>query len=521
MLGLTRLPRAQVMVTTNGGTLWRNVPVIYSQTALFAAYSVSQQAGAALMGSYQPGTLLSVMADPSGRYVWAVGAQPWAVAVPSPGCPATQTIAGCNGNCLCASGTPPDLTNPNLLSDFGMTHVVKTAPFGTIIASTDSGNTWALQQPPLMTQYYNYALLDLWVVKSSSVVAVGGSLNNPQAIAYSQRCLDNGVTVGSTANNGECDAYDVYLANGGTGAPTLGSPSIYIGPGYGNGVITVTDTGGYSWALATYPGSTLGTAPTFTCVTFNGVLGMVGGYVYAPGPLQDNNGAVQYTAKANSATFQGIPWQDQPLDFGTANLNGQQQAGPAPSGPASFFPYVTATYPVNGTNLGPGTNVVQGLSYTLLFTTDPTRRSWSAYPAQALPQGFVAVGDPTTGYIPAGVVAMQPSIFGIVWDRAGSGTATHGWMYGYSVPIPGFNNMCCGGNAGAVPPTMNCPLTQTPLLDPPSTPYGFPCMGATQTMGGGFILRTYNGGASWDYETPYTVQADGLAVTALINIPAV
>ena len=85
VLGLTRLPRAQVMVTTNGGTLWRNVPVIYSQTALFAAYSVSQQAGAALMGSYQPGTLLSVMADPSGRYVWAVGAQPWAVAVPSPG----------------------------------------------------------------------------------------------------------------------------------------------------------------------------------------------------------------------------------------------------------------------------------------------------------------------------------------------------------------------------------------------------------------------------------------------------
>ena len=40
-----------------------------------------------------------------------------------------------------------------------------------------------LQQPPGLTQFYNYALMALYVKDASRVVAVGGSLNNPQALA--------------------------------------------------------------------------------------------------------------------------------------------------------------------------------------------------------------------------------------------------------------------------------------------------------------------------------------------------
>ena len=39
-----------------------------------------------------------------------------------------------------------------------------------------------------------------------------------------------------------------------TASDTVVSPyasaSVYIGPGYGNGIITTTDTGGFSWLLA-------------------------------------------------------------------------------------------------------------------------------------------------------------------------------------------------------------------------------------------------------------------------------
>lgn len=42
-------------MTTNGGTVWRNVPITYSQTTLYAAYALSPALGAAMITSRQAG----------------------------------------------------------------------------------------------------------------------------------------------------------------------------------------------------------------------------------------------------------------------------------------------------------------------------------------------------------------------------------------------------------------------------------------------------------------------------------
>lgn len=45
----------QILITTNGGTVWRNVPVTYDQTTLYAAYAMSPAQGARVYGANQAG----------------------------------------------------------------------------------------------------------------------------------------------------------------------------------------------------------------------------------------------------------------------------------------------------------------------------------------------------------------------------------------------------------------------------------------------------------------------------------
>ena len=442
---------ASVLMTTNGGTVWRNVPVVYDQVSVYAAYAAGPAIGAAYYGAWQPGTLMSVSADATGQYVYSVGLVPWQIQAINCG------AGGAGSNQCTAAGSPCGtggcLTNPSTLTTFGNsngaqgtlatptqqstqgpnaanfgTHWVNTQPFGTILYSSSAGTSWTLQSAPSLPSLYNYVLTDVTVGSKGSIAfAVGGSLYNPTAAGVS--------------------------FTWGGGPQGAAQTTVYTGPGFGNGVILITANSGATWTLASYPGAAYGTAPAFTSVAFNSGVGWVVGYTYDVGTL---------------FTSAGQPVNTYPSTY-----------WPATAGATSFTQ--TVTYPVNGQAVQltyNGNNVptatltsVVGLSYTVLLSTDGGN-TWQPAPTGSFPAGFVLTGNTNNapGPIPAEAVALQPDILGIVWD-----SALHGWMYGMASGIPGTS---------------------------------------------GFILSTGNGGATWTYETPSDVVANGMHVYALTNVPA-
>lgn len=347
---------AGVLMTTNGGTVWRNVPVVYDQVSLYAAYSTDVTVGQQMLSSLQPGTLFAVHADSSGKNVYAVGANPWQLV--------DLTAAA-------------DMSAPADLITYGgttATHTVSLRAYGTILYSANGGVSWTLQAAPAMLGTYNYALLDVYVAKSTTVFAVGGSLTNPTGA---------GQLLSSTP------AYTQYT-----------------GPQFGNGIIIATENSGNTWYMQSFPRNEYGMAPAFTCITFNGPVGWVGGYVFDAGAV-----VVYDSTTATAATY---------------DLTGQWYTGVGGQGATTFTG--TVTYPVTGSDVEMGSIATSGLSYTVLITMD--RKMWTVVPPHAFPVGFALAGDfsEDAGMIPAEAVALQPDVKGIVWDNSQSG-----WMYGIGV----------------------------------------------------------------------------------------
>lgn len=163
-----------------------------------------------------------------------------------------------------------------------VTHWVTDYPFGTIMFSSNGGVTWNIQIPPTLASFYDYALFDVYYLKSNVVFAVGGNLNNPSGTAYTDE-------TGGQA----------YLPFAYVPPNKVRQPSQYIGPGFGNGIILAFN--GQSWYQMSYPGMTYGNAPAFTTITFNNGVGWVGGYTYKAGPLLNNLG--QYEFIGGSAAY--------------------------------------------------------------------------------------------------------------------------------------------------------------------------------------------------------------------------
>lgn len=271
-----------------------------------------------------------------------------------------------------------------------------------------------MQIPPTTgLLYYDYALFDVYVQSSTTVFAVGGNLNNPSATVRAGRDAPRGRPRtrpfarggGPAGHSGLAssppqlagadwtltlrppppspqaftDETDPYPA---AGTPAVQrQPSMYIGPGFGNGIIVLSVNSGANWQQMTYPGMTYGNAPAFTCITFNNGVGWVGGYVYKPGPLLNILGQYEF-----------LPNNDA----------------------------VTATYPVNGT-IAPFQTI--GLSYTVLITLD--QRTWTPAPSASFPPGFIEQGTAGTPQVYNARVQAQQDVMGIEWDNS-----LNGWMYG-------------------------------------------------------------------------------------------
>ena len=73
-----------LLLTTNGGTVWSNVPLFYTPAQAYTATAAgaSSTAATALYSMAVPGILFSVQSDRKGQHVYAVG---------SPGATATYT----------------------------------------------------------------------------------------------------------------------------------------------------------------------------------------------------------------------------------------------------------------------------------------------------------------------------------------------------------------------------------------------------------------------------------------------
>lgn len=179
-----------VLMTQNGGTVWKVVPVHASFAVLSSLWVNNDPSLKNIFNTPVPGILFSVMSDASGKHVYAVGS-PSSLYSSS----ATAMVPLVN-NVLVAAG-------------------VQVKTFATILYSGNSGMSWVQQTAPtLYSGSVPYTLFDVAVQKGTTAVAVGGSAS----IKYGAKSAG---TILLTTNGGFSWTQAVYPSSTSTKAPVF------------------------------------------------------------------------------------------------------------------------------------------------------------------------------------------------------------------------------------------------------------------------------------------------------------
>jgi len=212
-----------IYMTTNGGLDWTAITSHQPYTTASLSKLVSSSSWSTiqtLLGQTVAGALMSVQSCSTGKYVYAVGAAPASAAF--------------------------SYTSGALVTTW------TEAAYGTILFSANSGLTWAMQTPPVLTSggsVQPYGLIDVAVAKGTSAIAVGGNLVNPRG-TFS---FPSGLLIQSGSGTM-------------SGSPSVGSPAT---------ALLATTNGGFSWSQMTFPSG----LAAFTSSAYNNKTWWVGGYV--------------------------------------------------------------------------------------------------------------------------------------------------------------------------------------------------------------------------------------------------
>lgn len=236
-------PQGMILMTQNGGSLWKFVPVWTGYTALNALWVNNDPSLKNIFNTPIPGILFGVQSDASGKHVYAVG----------------------SGSVMYYKGATPNWAQ--ISDNSAAITAVKVYTFGTILYSGNSGMSWVPQTAPtLYSGVVPYALYDVAVQKGTTAVAVGGS----PYIKFGDKSAG---TIIYTMNGGFSWTQAVYPQSTGSKAPVFtcvalqpavaGVQAVWVG-----GFTTRTDQ-----ALA---GLTLGAASPTKAVDFYPVAAVAG-----------------------------------------------------------------------------------------------------------------------------------------------------------------------------------------------------------------------------------------------------
>lgn len=299
-----------IMMTTNGGTIWRSIKLYPTISDIAAAYAQSDAAGAAVYSQPFPGALLSVASTSSGKYLWAVGAPP--------------TIA------TATTGALTTLQQPG--SNTAVEFVQQVYP--TILYSANGGFNWQMQTAPALFGGVAYALLSVYVATGSTAVAVGGGLNLAASGGQSGvilRTANGGFSwglAGYPGNTGKAPVFNYVTLAGKnqlgwavgmartddyypTTVSTDASGNAVSGTGYS---VLVSTNGGASWTsppINSFPAGFVISAKTLPPTSLVNVYGMswsnnMVGWMYG-----ERNIASSSTGFIYSTTNGGITWVDE------------------------------------------------------------------------------------------------------------------------------------------------------------------------------------------------------------------
>lgn len=185
-----QMPLGLVLMTQNGATVWKVVPIYISFASLSALWTTNDPSLKNIFSTPVPGILFAVNSDASGKHVFAVGS------------PSSQWSS------VAAVMTPLVANTPAALG-------IQVKTTGTILYSGNSGMSWVQQTAPtLYAGLVPYTLFDVAVQKGTTAVAVGGS----SSIKFGDKAAG---TIIFTANGGFSWTQAVYPSSTGSTAPVF------------------------------------------------------------------------------------------------------------------------------------------------------------------------------------------------------------------------------------------------------------------------------------------------------------
>lgn len=202
-----------VFLNTNGGTVWRNVPIFASRATATKAWLFNdRETIRTIYASYFPGILFAIHGTSNGKYLYAVG---------SPG--SRYWADGFESDPITANDAPSGSLTVSL--------------YPTILFSSNGGVSWVSQKGP--NRKGRLTLFDVTVEKGSTAIACGGH----PTINFGAG--SNGAIILTT--NGGFSWTQVYpLATDSTATPTLNcvshQPAIAgVNRVWAGGYVTLTD----------------------------------------------------------------------------------------------------------------------------------------------------------------------------------------------------------------------------------------------------------------------------------------
>lgn len=186
----TSVPLGMILMTQNGGTVWKVSPITTSFAVLSSLWVNNDPSLKNIFNTPLPGILFGVQSDASGKHVYVVG---------SPA--STYTSA--------------NTAMTNLVSNAAPATGVQVKTYGTILYSGNAGLSWVHQTAPtLFSGLVPYTLFDVAVQKGTTAIAVGGSAS----IKYGDKSAG---TIVYTTNGGFSWTQAVYPSSTGTKAPVF------------------------------------------------------------------------------------------------------------------------------------------------------------------------------------------------------------------------------------------------------------------------------------------------------------
>lgn len=184
-----------VLMTQNGGSVWKNVPIWVPYATLLPLWVSNDPSLKTIFATPIPGILFGVQSDASGKHVYAVG----------------------SGSSLYSTSA----TALAYITAGGTTALgVQVKPFGTILYSGNSGMSWVQQTAPtLYSGLKPYALFSVAVQKGTTAIAVGGS-------PFYKFGAGSAGTIIYTMNGGFSWVQSVYPGSTGTSVPVLTSVAL-------------------------------------------------------------------------------------------------------------------------------------------------------------------------------------------------------------------------------------------------------------------------------------------------------